>query len=57
MEARPDYAVQRHGITQTFGSFKALDGVDLDVKKQTVHAILGENGAGKSTIMHVLYGL
>ena len=57
MEASPDYAVQMHGITKTFGSFKALDGVDLDVKKQTVHAILGENGAGKSTLMNVLYGL
>ncbi|NLH91581.1 MAG: ABC transporter ATP-binding protein [Atopobium sp.] len=57
MEASPDYAVQMHGITKTFGSFKALDGVDLDVKKRTVHAILGENGAGKSTLMNVLYGL
>ena len=40
-----------------FGTFKALDGVDLDVRKQSVHAILGENGAGKSTLMNVLYGL
>ncbi|MGI6230693.1 MAG: ABC transporter ATP-binding protein [Tractidigestivibacter sp.] len=57
MEVSPDYAVQMHGITKTFGSFRALDGVDLDVRKQTVHAILGENGAGKSTLMNVLYGL
>ena len=35
MEASPDYAVQMHGITKTFGSFKALDGVDLDVKKRS----------------------
>ncbi|MCR5631244.1 MAG: ABC transporter ATP-binding protein [Atopobiaceae bacterium] len=46
-----------HGITKVFGTFKALDGVDLDVRKQSVHAILGENGAGKSTLMNVLYGL
>ncbi|MBF0977685.1 MAG: ABC transporter ATP-binding protein [Atopobium sp.] len=46
-----------HGITKVFGSFKALDAVDLNVRKQTVHAILGENGAGKSTLMNVLYGL
>ena len=57
MEVSPDYAVQMHGITKIFGSFTALNGVDLDVKKQTVHAILGENGAGKSTLMNVLYGL
>lgn len=57
MEVGPDYAVQMHGIVKVFGSFRALDGVDLDVKKQSIHAILGENGAGKSTLMNVLYGL
>ena len=57
MEVSSDYAVQMHGITKTFGSFTALNAVDLDVKKQSVHAILGENGAGKSTLMNVLYGL
>ena len=57
MEANSEYAVQMHGITKVFGAFKALDGVDLDVRKQSVHAILGENGAGKSTLMNVLYGL
>lgn len=57
MEVSPEYAVQMHGIVKTFGSFRALDGVDLDVRKQSIHAILGENGAGKSTLMSVLYGL
>ena len=57
MEANSEYAVQMHGITKVFGTFKALDCVDLDVRKQSVHAILGENGAGKSTLMNVLYGL
>ena len=57
MEVSPEYAVQMHSILKTFGTFTALDYVDLDVKKQTVHAILGENGAGKTTLMNVLYGL
>ncbi|MCH4239614.1 MAG: ABC transporter ATP-binding protein [Oscillospiraceae bacterium] len=46
-----------HGITKTFGTFCALNQVDLDVKRGTIHSLLGENGAGKSTLMNVLYGL
>lgn len=57
MEVSSDYAVQMHGITKIFGTFCALDKVDLDVKKGTIHSLLGENGAGKSTLMNVLYGL
>lgn len=57
MEIKKEYAVQMRGITKIFGSFTALNHVDLDVKKGSIHSILGENGAGKSTLMNVLYGL
>ncbi|MGI6283776.1 ABC transporter ATP-binding protein, partial [Caproicibacterium lactatifermentans] len=57
MEVSSEYAVQMRGITKYFGTFCALDHVDLNVKKGTIHSLLGENGAGKSTLMNVLYGL
>lgn len=57
MEIRKDYAVQMHDITIKFGSYTALDRVQLDVKKGSIHAVLGENGAGKTTLMNILYGL
>jgi general nucleoside transport system ATP-binding protein len=44
-------------IHKSFGSFKALDGADFEVKRSEVHALLGENGAGKSSLMNVAAGL
>ena len=43
-------------ITKTFGDVVANDDVSIHVKKGTIHAIVGENGAGKSTIMRIAYG-
>ncbi|CAD5273858.1 Uncharacterized ABC transporter ATP-binding protein YufO [Bosea sp. 62] len=51
-----DYLVV-DGVSKTFGRFRALDGVDLTVAKASIHAVLGENGAGKTSLMNVLYGL
>ena len=43
-------------ITKTFGAVVANDNVSIRIEKGTIHAIVGENGAGKSTIMRVAYG-
>ena len=43
-------------ITKTFGDVVANDSVSMKVEKGTIHAIVGENGAGKSTIMRIAYG-
>ena len=50
------YAVEMKSITKNFGDVRANDAVDLQVKQGQIHAIIGENGAGKTTIMEILYG-
>ncbi len=50
-------AVEMKGIRKTFPGVIANDDVDLTVYQGEIHALVGENGAGKSTIMNVLYGL
>ncbi|MFN0278193.1 MAG: ABC transporter ATP-binding protein [Pyrinomonadaceae bacterium] len=48
--------LELRNITKTFGSVVANDNVSITVYKGTIHAIVGENGAGKSTIMRIAYG-
>lgn len=50
-------ALEVDGLVKTFGRTRALDGVDLEVRRGEVHGFLGPNGAGKSTTIRVLLGL
>ena len=44
-------------LTKHFGSVLANAGVNLRVEAGTIHGVIGENGAGKSTAMKILYGM
>src|SRR5213082_2444515 len=48
--------IELRNITKRFGAVLANDGVSFTVKPGTIHAIVGENGAGKSTAMRIAYG-
>jgi len=49
-----DVAVQTEGLRKSFGSTKALDGLDLTVPEGTILGLLGPNGAGKTTAVRIL---
>src|SRR3982751_363920 len=48
--------LELRNITKRFGDVLANDRVNITVKPGTIHAIVGENGAGKSTVMRIAYG-
>ena len=52
-----DYAIETSELVKKFGDFKALDGMNLKVKKGEIYGLLGPNGAGKTTTIRVLCGL
>ena len=49
-------AIELEGVVKTFGSIRAVDGLDLDVPEGVCLGLLGPNGAGKSTTMRLLTG-
>ena len=44
-------------INKSFGHVHANKNINLTINKVTIHGIIGENGAGKSTIMSIVFGL
>ena len=49
--------LETKNITKSFGTLKALDDVSFYLYEGKIHGLLGENGAGKSSLMNVLSGL
>jgi branched-chain amino acid transport system permease protein len=55
--ATAEIVLSVEGLKKYFGGLKALDGVDIAVRRGTVHALIGPNGSGKSTFINVVTGL
>ena len=49
-------ALEARNLAKTFGAFRALKGVDLEIGESEVVSLLGENGSGKSTLVKILSG-
>ena len=52
-----DIVLEVRGLSKHFGGLKAVDGVDIAVRRGGVHALIGPNGSGKTTTLNVLSGL
>lgn len=52
-----DYILELKDVVKTFGGVTALNGVHFQLKKGEIHALMGENGAGKSTFIKVITGV
>src|SRR4051794_1531394 len=53
----PAILLQASGIEKRYGGIAAVRGVDLEIRAGEVHALVGENGAGKSTVAKILAGV
>ncbi len=47
--------VKMEGISKAFAGIKALDNVQIDLRQGEIHALMGENGAGKSVFCQALF--
>jgi len=54
--ASNDTLLRARAVTKKYGDFTAVSGVDLNVRKGTIHSVIGPNGAGKTTLFHTLTG-
>lgn len=57
MAEKNDYVLQLVNLSKSFGKNHVLKGVNLNVRRGTVMGLMGENGAGKSTMMRTLFGI
>ena len=52
-----EYLLETKNLGISFGGLKAVDGVNLKIKKNQIYGLIGPNGAGKTTIFNLLTGV
>ena len=57
LAAESDVLLEAHGICKSFPGVRALDDVQITVRRGRLNALFGENGAGKTTLMNILSGV
>ena len=55
-DKKSDIVLSIRGMSKSFGRNRVLDHINLDLRRGTVMGLMGENGAGKSTMMKCLFG-
>ena len=55
-DQKDDIVLSIRGMCKSFGRNRVLDHINMDVRRGTVMGLMGENGAGKSTMMKCLFG-
>src|SRR5690349_17845378 len=56
-QPEPEIILRTQGLTRAFHDVKAVNGVDLELRRGEVYGFLGRNGAGKTTTLRMLMGI
>lgn len=52
-----EYIIETHNLEKTYKNFKALNNLNMHIKKGSIYGLIGKNGAGKTTLIRLICGL